>query len=82
MAKQRIVVHLVNGSSVAGQAAEAEPEAIEEFKTFLGSLMESSGGWQINIESENGSWGCFPKQSVLWVELEVMGAKAAAWENI
>lgn len=69
--KARVVVHLVNGDSVAGKTVEWTDEEFTLFKKAVAEQAASSNGWQVNLESDNGSWAVFPKQSVLYVELEV-----------
>lgn len=68
----RVVVHLVNGSSVAGKAMEVTDEERLAFKDSIADVAGSSDkdGWQVNVESENGSWVVVPKNSILYVELE------------
>lgn len=71
--KARMVAHLVNGSSVAGQTAECTKEESEQAKAGITDLLESkpADGWAINLESANGSWAVIPRSSVLYLEFEV-----------
>jgi hypothetical protein len=66
----RVVVHMVDGSSVSGKAEGVTPEELANFKDVMAEILGSDGSWQVNVESANGSWAVVPKQSVLWVELE------------
>lgn len=65
----KVVVHMVDGSSVAGKADVLPPEEVSNFKERMSDVLGSSASWQINVESADGSWAVVPKQSVLWVEL-------------
>lgn len=70
--KFKVVVYLKDGSSVKGKVSEIDQVDLEAFKEGLKDVMKSTPeeGWQINVESEDSSWAIFPKDSILWVELE------------
>lgn len=69
MAKYYMVIHLNDGTAVAGKADEATDEEVEALKRALGEYLSNSGGWQVNVELHGDSWAIFPKQSVNYVEL-------------
>lgn len=67
--KIRAVVHLVNGSAVAGASEETTLEELEQAKKIMA---DNFGDLEtLNVEGENGSWAVFPMSSVLYVEYEV-----------
>lgn len=68
----KVVVHLVDGSTAKSKASDVTEEESESFRELMKDIAGSkpNDGWQIDIESENGSWAVFPRSSVLYVELE------------
>jgi hypothetical protein len=74
MSRYYLVVHLNDGSAIAGKADEATEEEIEAFKSRLGEILSNSGGWQLNTELHGDSWAMIPKQSVNYIELRKVGS--------
>ncbi len=70
-ARMRVYLNDERGSVVSGKSEETTEEEFNSAKEAIGEIFQSSGGWQVSVVAENGSWACFPKQSVLYVEFEV-----------
>jgi len=66
----RVRVYLVGGEVVEGDQRDATDDEIKGMKDALAEILASSGDWQVSVE-RGDSWYVFPKQSVLYVEIEV-----------
>lgn len=66
-------IHLVNGSIVDGDPTDdVTQEDVNVLQEELATIMTATGGWQINTVLPNNGWACFPRDSILYVEIETV----------